>query len=244
MNNILYKLLKYSVQALAIYLILRFLPELTNVKMTMTSMDSVIITIIIMLIYILFENLCGLYGMSKDEKEQLCSTVCESKCTKEPMGNIPNSFKQDLQYKASSANDKDARMAEAKAREAKHGIIAVPDVEQQTPMLDIDPINRFGSRAKNDLINDDMKYTDYNHLPMAQGYDSRNYEYGYSFLPPEKWYPQPPYPPVCVAEKECPVCPINTSGAPTDMKEWNDSRRVMPPDRINTDYINKLNAGR
>ena len=75
--------------------------------------------------------------------------------------------------------------------------------------------------------------------------NSGSFEYGYSFLPPSQWYPVPPHPPVCTVEKTCPVCPINTTGLGTDLKEWNASRRVMPPDQINTAYvIDKLNAGR
>lgn len=102
-----------------------------------------------------------------------------------------------------------------------------------------------GSRDKDDVINSDMPYTDYHHLPMAEDYKPDDFEYGDSFLPPEKWYPTPPFPPMCVSEKRCPVCPVYTTGAPVDVKEWNSSRRVTPPDRINTDYIKeKLNAGR
>ena len=93
-------------------------------------------------------------------------------------------------------------------------------------------------------------YSDYNQLPIAEGYKSRDYEFGYSFLPPEKWYPQPPNPPVCVSEKKCPVCPVVTAGTDgnmtwTDVRDFDKSRRITPPDRINTDYIkDKLNSGR
>ncbi len=94
-------------------------------------------------------------------------------------------------------------------------------------------------------LDDEIPYSDYNHLPIAAGYKSHDYEYGYSFLPPEKWYPQPPRPPICVTEKRCPVCPVTADGTPTDVKEFHSSRRITPPDLINTDYIgDKLNAGR
>lgn len=107
-----------------------------------------------------------------------------------------------------------------------------------------DTQNRPPRDEYSDVLTDEMPYTDYNHLPMADGYDSRDYEYGYSFLPPEKWYPQPPNPPVCVVEKKCPVCPILTTGGPVDMKEWNSSRRITQPDNINVNYVNdKLNSG-
>lgn len=101
------------------------------------------------------------------------------------------------------------------------------------------------SRAKDGVATSDMVYTDYNHLPVADGYQSHAYEYGDWFLPPEKWYPQPPNPPVCVTDKRCPVCPVYTTGAPVDVKEWFNSSRITPPDVINTDYVKqKLNAGR
>jgi len=101
------------------------------------------------------------------------------------------------------------------------------------------------SRCKKGLIEDELKYSDYSHVPMAEGYDSRDYEYGYSFLPPEKWYPQPPHPPVCVSEKRCPVCPSYTTGTIADLKEFEASRRITPPDVINTEYVtDKLNSGR
>jgi len=99
-------------------------------------------------------------------------------------------------------------------------------------------------RIEGDL-DDELPYSDYNHLPVGTGYRSHDYEYGYSYLPPEKWYPLPPRPPICVTDKRCPVCPVYADGAPTDVKEFYTSRRIMPPDLINTDYIDeKLNAGR
>jgi len=94
-------------------------------------------------------------------------------------------------------------------------------------------------------LDDEIPYTDYNHLPVASGYKSHDYEYGYSFLPPEKWYRQPPRPPICVTQQRSAILPSYTHGAPMDMKEWHSSRRITPPDRINVEYIeDKLNAGR
>jgi hypothetical protein len=106
-------------------------------------------------------------------------------------------------------------------------------------------IERKGCRWNEDVMLNEMEYSDYSHVPLAEGYTSRDYEYGYSFMPPEKWYPQPPHPPVCVTEKRCPIMPMLTSGAPVDMKEWNASRRITPPDNIKTEYItDKLNSGK
>ena len=102
-----------------------------------------------------------------------------------------------------------------------------------------------GSRAEDGVNMTDMPYTDYNHIPLGDTYKPADFEYGYSFLPPEKWYPTPPFPPVCVSEKRCSVCPMFTTGTPVDVKEWNDSRKITPPAGINVKYIkDTLNAGR
>lgn len=94
-------------------------------------------------------------------------------------------------------------------------------------------------------LDDELSYSDYNSLPVSSSYKSHDYEYGYSFLPPERWYPQPVRSPVCITDHRSEVMPIYTQGAPADVKEFHTARRVMPPDQINTDYINdKLNAGR
>ena len=90
----------------------------------------------------------------------------------------------------------------------------------------------------------EMQYNDYFIMPITAE-DEGSFEEGYSILPPSKWYPVPPHPPVCVTEKKCPVCPVMTSGAPVDLKEWNDSRRITPGDVINIDYAkDKMNSGR
>jgi hypothetical protein len=103
----------------------------------------------------------------------------------------------------------------------------------------------IGSRTDDGVIKSDMPYTDYNHIPLGDEYKPSDFEYGYSFLPPEKWYPTPPFPPVCVCEKRCPTYPTYTTGTPVDVKEWQSSSKIMPPDGINTKFIEeRLNSGR
>lgn len=94
-------------------------------------------------------------------------------------------------------------------------------------------------------LDNEMPYTDYNHLPVAAGYKSRDYEYGYSFIPPEKWYPQPPRAPICVTNDRAPIFASLADGTPTDVKEFDSSRRITGPLMINTDYVKeKLNSDR
>jgi hypothetical protein len=93
-------------------------------------------------------------------------------------------------------------------------------------------------------IPNELEYSDYNHVLVTDDYKAKTFEYGYSYLPPDKWYPQPPAPPVCVTNHRSPVFPLYTIGTPMDLKEWDSSRRVTPPDRMNIKYIqSKLNAG-
>ena len=104
-------------------------------------------------------------------------------------------------------------------------------------------------RQKNTkMIIDEMKYdvTPKDTFdPRVDRQQDRSYEYGYSFIPPKHWYPPCKECPVCITDKKCPVCPVTTSGWPVDVKEWDNSRRVSPPDQINIDYVrDKLNAGK
>lgn len=93
-------------------------------------------------------------------------------------------------------------------------------------------------------LDDELPYTDYNHLPVASGYKSHAYEYGYSYIPPEKWYPLPPRPPVCVTEKRAPVCPMYSDNV-ADLKEFHTASRITQPYRLSQNIVHdKLNSGR
>jgi len=94
----------------------------------------------------------------------------------------------------------------------------------------------------------DLPYNDYvtqGLLPLGAGLQS--WKNDYVLLNTDKWRPAINPIPHCKVEKECPVCP-NVSGgyakSYTTLKDFNKSRKVMQPDNINIDYINKLNAGK
>jgi hypothetical protein len=99
-----------------------------------------------------------------------------------------------------------------------------------------------------DADSSDASYNDYitpGLLPLGAGLQS--WKNDYILLNTDKWRPAINPIPHCKVEKECPVCPNVSAGyakSYSTLKDFNKSRRVMPPDTINVDYINKLNAGK
>ena len=111
--------------------------------------------------------------------------------------------------------------------------------------LSSEGIERSSMRSQNGVLENEMIYNDYNRLPLDNNLGNKEWDYGYTFMPPANWYPTPPNPPLCVTEKKCPVCPVFTDGTSLELKEWEDSRRVTQPDNIDVKFIReKLNAGR
>lgn len=222
MYHIIFNIAKYLVLAMCVYLLLSFIPNVGK-----SNSELLIITIILLLLFVLCENICSLFGSSltndghanSNINANTCSSVCSSR---EFMENTVPKPEAPVVPKAGSYAATDKKNAER-------------------------GIEHEGMREQEDVMTDESEFDnqDYNHLPMGENINTGNFEYGYSFLPPEKWYPTPAVPPICVAEKKCPVCPIFTSGTPVDVKEWNSSRRITQPDVINTKYIKKkLNSGR
>jgi len=71
--------------------------------------------------------------------------------------------------------------------------------------------------------------------PLGQNGDgfTNSWDQDYTILNTNKWAPSLNPPPVCKAEKECPVCPSITSGYPLSLKEYDSSRKITAP--INAD---------
>ena len=81
----------------------------------------------------------------------------------------------------------------------------------------------------------------YNELPNDMMRPMGEIDTGYTFMPPWKWWPPRARPPVCISDKKCEPCPVTTLGTPTDVKNWDSSRRVTQGFGINIPYIQKLN---
>jgi len=259
--SLIYNILKYTAQGTVIYLLFRYLAK-TNLK----DYETLLITCIILLSCALLENLFAKRTPPVENKLQSIADESCGTCSTEPFEGSEEEAQEETQEETQEEAQEDTQ--EETQEEAQEETQEVPKqkkclvwegeegVESDNKLRAkegeiYDHVirdaakQRRGTRYEKGVIADEYKYTDYGLVPVADGYKSRDYEYGYSFMPPEKWYPQPPRPPVCVSEKRCPVCPVSTTGAPVDMKEFNSSRRVTPPSLMDVDYVEeKFNSGR
>ena len=68
---------------------------------------------------------------------------------------------------------------------------------------------------------------------------TNEWDQDYVLLSTDKWAPTMKPAPVCKVEKECPVCPSLTSGYPISVREFESSRKIMPPIGANVTEMNK-----
>jgi len=263
-KTVVLEIVKYLVLGIVIFTVLKYLPN-----QNMSNCDIVLTSVILLLIYLLLESIINILTTKKKEqfnsntqdKINFCSSVCNnSNLNIEGMASVPKKKHHKKHHKNKKNNVKQTEKSEEQQLESKSSSeissesTETKESEESTEkLIDVKPIkykpvkgvDRKGTRYIEGIIQNEDEYSDYNHVPLGDRYDEDSFEYGYSFLPPEKWYPQPPNPPMCVTDKRCPVLPSYTHGAPLDAKEWNESRRVTPPDNIKTKYIKeKLNSGR
>jgi hypothetical protein len=105
------------------------------------------------------------------------------------------------------------------------------------------------SDTKVNTENSDWKYNTFNKKNMKPiGDGLQDWKNDYVLLNTDKWAPALNPAPVCKTEKKCPICPNMSAGYAktySTLKDFNSSRKIMPPDTINVDYINdKLNKGK
>ena len=296
--ELIYKLLKYLVQGIIIFLLFKYAP-----KDPMSDKDNLLITTIVILACAVFENFYNIYishenscKSSNTLHDTLDSNQCSSYCSLNNTEHLTNlSMSPDNSSKPITSvqptkvvinntatmptptvtmptptvtmptmtgttnmqeenNNKIKQLNTAELKGLANEVITALVDQGITKQADgsyiIKPvINKqapaTGSRLNDGVLKDESKfsYIDFNSIPQTT--NTGSFEYGYSFLPPAQWYPVPAHPPVCVSDQKCPVCPVYTTGTNVELKEWDNSRRIMPPDEINVNAIEqKLNSGR
>ncbi len=110
-----------------------------------------------------------------------------------------------------------------------------------------DPLKARGEATQppeNKTNENQLGYSEYPqdlHDPLGKYDDtfSNKFDHGFSYLDTDRWKVPVRRPPVCIADKPSTVHPVLTSGYPLDVKEWDTSRRVMPNDEINVEYVSQ-----
>jgi hypothetical protein len=109
----------------------------------------------------------------------------------------------------------------------------------QTPNNTTPPIvpqTSNGSNSSNVSLSSDPSLQP---LGMNGSGFTNEWDQDYILLSTDKWAPTMKPAPVCKAEKECPVCPSLTSGYPISVREFDLSRKIMPPIAANVTSMNK-----
>jgi len=240
--NTLYKIGKYLLGGIILFFVLKYT---TQDKLSAT--DAILIAIIAMFIFIIVGYINYIFFEDTPSINKECNSYCSIKEHMENTTNIHDTTDK-LVDKDNVSNNTNINSSTSSVTEHivnSDKISRNPDGTFTVKLWKNPQATSSGSRAISGVMPNEMQYsyTDYNSLP--QNLNPNAFESGYSFLPPANWFPTPAYPPVCVAEKQCPVCPVYTEGTDVNLKEWNSSRRITPPDNINVNYIeDKLNSGR
>lgn len=243
MNNItLKKIISGAILFLGIYYLLSVVP-----KNKLEERDVLIITLVLFVAYLLYDNILAIKSEGLDastsynEKSENVSLLPPTMSMEQ---NMPEPIKiSDTQGLPSVEECTTCKVDMKDNNEVKK--ISNEDGNLAHSYQPIRKYPNVGSRMDNGIMTNEMSYTDYNTIPIGSNIDSKVDDFSYTFLPPDRWYPVPPHPPICIAEKQCPICPILTTGTQANLKEWGETSRVTPGDQVNTTYLNeKLNSGR
>jgi hypothetical protein len=250
-NNLVNKIIPFFILLLGVYLLLRIVP-----RTKLDERDSIIIALVIAICYLVFDA----YLSSPKEHLEATSEFPIAPANPFPsimtptiVVNTPAPAPAPTPAPAPAPAPAATLPAVEECNSCKVDIKNNQDVkptsnDEGNNAYIYQPTHKYesnGSRMKDGIMANEMPYTDYNTLPIGANINSKVDDFSYSFLPPDKWYPIPPHPPVCVAEKQCPVCPTLSSSSVAELKDWGEATRITPGDQINTTFINdKINSGR
>ena len=248
----------YFILTFCVFNILKLM-ELQN-----TSRDDIIIyTLLIILVISTYELKlkekfteladfvdCGCTNSKFDLTKKLCSLASvqtgnqfKQSCSVETMDNIAKTNTSKIntsEVNSSGVNTSGINSSEVNSSEVNSSGI-------NTSGINTSEVNSSESKMIIGGIDyRDIKYDknyDQRQLSVPSDYSSKPYEYGYSFMPPEKWFPCPTHQLTAKCEQPNNVMASLTSGYMTDLKDWNRAGRIMPPDDINIGFITeRLNS--
>jgi len=74
---------------------------------------------------------------------------------------------------------------------------------------------------------------------------TNNFTHGFSNLATNKWRPPQYDNSICKIEEKCNTCENDFEGYPVDVTNWDQTRKILPRDNININYLrDNLNGGK
>jgi hypothetical protein len=202
------KLLKYVVQGAIIYSLFKYVP-----KEPMRDQEIIMISVIVVLAYAVFENLASIMKGSEHMSPVYNLTQQSGSC---PCASSSEHMTSTIPLPVVSTPVVSTPIVPVVLRP----VVSTPVVHVAPKVQEVKSMPIFAEPGNSQMFNqvDNSEFVDFNTLPSDNGLDVDS-EYGESFLPPSKWYPVPPHPPICKTDNKCPVCPVYTTGTFADLRE-------------------------
>lgn len=217
--TVLRYLLKYIVFATIIYLLLAYIPknpiDLPNQTFIFVVAIGSFVILDLIINYNILYNYCSKYLLNKPSLNGSCGCAIE-KFDTNPTPTIP------------VIPNIPTPTIPTVTPTIPTPVIPTPVIP--TPVVPITPKTETN----------EMKYTELPpemHQPLGT-YDStftNDFDHGYTYLNTSKWSVPMRKPPVCIQEKECPVCPVFTTGTHMELKDFPMS--INPAEKINVNYV-------
>lgn len=230
MNPIVSNLFKYVIIAIILYILITFIP-LTSLQQREKLMIFVILLTSILLLDVLnnYNNILSAFNKFKLFTPNKVYPQNSCKCTVENFETV-QSNSATVQQQNILQNDQ-------------------PQMQQmiETSMIQIEPMQPQIQQIqpKEAETDNDMKYTELPpemHQPLGS-YDetlTNKFTNDFALLNTDKWSVPLRRPPICIQEKECPVCPSIANTNYMDVSKFSETHKL--PDNLNVNYIqNKLN---
>jgi hypothetical protein len=95
------------------------------------------------------------------------------------------------------------------------------------------------NKEDNDMIYNELTPEQMQPLGSYDDTFTNKFNHGFAYLNTSKWAPPQRKTPICKTDYRSSVYPITTTGYPVDVMQYDESRKITPPDNINVNYIKK-----
>ena len=244
--DILKYLTKYIVFGIILFLLITYIP-INQIKNT----DQIIIYVVAIVSFVMIDIILNYQNVKK-----YCGRFMGYKKTDNSCGCNMEKFEPNVAIDSVSVipqlppqlQSQATRQQEPQAQQQTYQITSDVTINKPETAPDFSkPVVQTTTKQEAETSNE-MKYTELPpemHQPLGT-YDNtftNDFDHGYTLLNTDKWSVPMRRPPVCIQEKECPVCPSMASGSLMYVKDFPMETKI--PEKINMEYVqDKINKMR